>query len=53
MPFVNNIVLMCSSESQVPAFVKKYDVEVVLHKDFIPEHHLPTFNANTIEMFMP
>ena len=52
MPYVNNVYLVVASESQVPDWVKDSDIKVVLHKDIIPEQYLPTFNCNTIELFL-
>ena len=51
LPFIDKIFLVVALPSQVPEGVKD-KVEVVLHKDFIPEEYLPTFNSNTIEMFL-
>ena len=50
MPFVNNVFLVVSHPSQVPEWVDAETLKVVLHKDFIPESLLPTFNCNPIEM---
>lgn len=52
MPYVNNVYLVVASESQVPDWVKDSDIKVVLHKDIIPAEYLPTFNCNTIELFL-
>lgn len=52
MPFVDRVFLVVSRESQVPDWVNRETVTVVLHKDFIPEDRLPTFNASMIEMFL-
>lgn len=52
MPFVENVFLAVSRESQVPEWVNRSAVRVVLHKDFIPAQFLPTFNSTAIEMFM-
>jgi hypothetical protein len=52
MTFANKIHLVVAYESQIPEYVDKNKVNVVLHKDFIPEEFLPTFNCNTIEMFL-
>lgn len=53
MPFIDRIVLIVSGPSQVPTWVNTNTVKVVYHKDFIPAHHLPTFNSCTIEAFLP
>lgn len=50
MPFIRRVHLIVSQESQVPAWVNRKEVNVVLHKDIIPEEFLPTFNCNPIEM---
>lgn len=53
MPWINKMHMIVSSESQVPEWVNRDTVNIVLHKDFIPQEHLPTFNSTTIEMFIP
>ncbi len=50
MPFVNNVFLVVSHPSQIPDWVNQDKVRVVLHKDFVPHEHLPTFNCNTLEV---
>lgn len=50
MPFVRRVHLVVSHESQVPEWVDRSEVNVVLHKDIIPTQALPTFNCNPIEM---
>ncbi|MBR6656270.1 MAG: hypothetical protein IKL20_06690 [Alistipes sp.] len=52
MPFVRKVHLVVSHESQVPEWVNRNEVHVVLHKDIIPEEYLPTFNCNPIEMHL-
>ena len=52
MPFVENIFLLVARESQIPAWINRSAVHVVLHRDFIPDQFLPTFNSTAIEMFM-
>ena len=52
MPFVRKVFLVVSRDSQVPAWVDREQVNVVLHEQFIPAEYRPTFNANTIEMFL-
>ena len=52
IPSVENVYLLVSGISQVPAWIDKDQVRVVLHKEIIPEEFLPTFNSTTIEMFM-
>ena len=50
MPFIRKVHLVVSSESQVPEWVNRSEINVVLHSDIIPAEHLPTFNSNTIEL---
>lgn len=50
MPFIRKVHLVVSGESQVPEWVNRDEVNVVLHRDIIPEEYLPTFNSNTIEL---
>ncbi len=52
MPFIRKIHLVVSHESQVPQWVNRNEVNVVLHKDIIPADLLPTFNSNVIEMHL-
>lgn len=48
-PWINNVFLVVQSDSQVPRWVNRDTVKVVLHEEFIPKEYLPTFNCNTIE----
>ena len=52
MKFINRVHLVVAYESQVPEWVNKENINIVLHRDFIPGEYLPTFNCNTIETFM-
>ena len=52
LPFVDRVFLVVSRESQVPDWVNREQVRVVLHADIIPDGFLPTFNSTTIEMFL-
>ena len=50
MPFVDKVHLIVARDSQVPEWVNRDTVNVVLHEDIIPEQFLPTFNCNPIEL---
>ena len=50
MPFVRNVFLVVSHPSQVPEWVDRDNLRIVLHKDIIPAEYLPVFNSNPIEM---
>jgi hypothetical protein len=52
MPFIDRVFLVVSRDSQVPEWLDRSKVNIVYHKDFIPEEYLPTFNASMIEMFL-
>ena len=52
MPFIRNVYLVVSHPSQVPSWVDQSQLNIVLHKDIIPEEFLPTFNCNPIEMHL-
>lgn len=52
MPFIENVFLVVSGDSQVPAWVNRDAVKVVRHGDFVPEEFLPTFNCNPLEMYL-
>lgn len=52
MPFVKNVYLVVSGNSQVPAWVNREKLHVVLHEDFVPAPYLPVFNCNPLEMYL-
>ena len=52
MPFIRNLYIVVSSELQVPNYINRDNVKIVYHKDIIPAKYLPTFNSNTIELFL-
>lgn len=52
MPFIHKVHLVVASESQIPEWVNRKEVNIVLHKDIIPTDYLPTFNCNPIEMYL-
>ena len=52
MPFIERVFLVVSRESQVPSWVDRGRVHVVLHADIMPAACLPTFNSTAIELFL-
>lgn len=52
MPFIRKVHLVVSQESQVPEWIDRSHVNIVLHSDIIPAEYLPTFNCNPIEMHL-
>ncbi len=52
MPFIRKVHLVVSQESQVPEWIDRNVVNIVLHKEIIPAEYLPTFNCNPIEMHL-
>ena len=52
MPFIKNVFLVVSHESQVPEWADRENLKVVLHSDIIPEEYLPVFNSTAIEMYL-
>ena len=52
LPFVERVFLVVSRESQVPAWVDRGQVQVVLHADILPAACIPTFNSTAIELFL-
>jgi hypothetical protein len=52
MPWINNVYMIVSSDSQIPAWINKENVKIITHKQIIPKEFLPTFNSTTIEMFL-
>ena len=51
-PWVNRVHMIVQSDSQIPDWINRDEVNIIYHKDFIPEEYLPTFNSCTIEMFL-
>ena len=52
LPFVRNVFLVVSGESQVPEWADRTNLKVVFHSDIIPSRFLPVFNSTAIEMFL-
>lgn len=52
MPFIRNVYLVVSGESQVPDWADRSSLIIVFHRDIIPERFLPVFNSAAIEMFL-
>lgn len=50
--FIRSIVMIVDDYSQVPDWLDKSKVRIVRHADFIPASKLPTFNSDTIEMYL-
>ena len=50
--FIDNVYLIVMQESQVPSWINPKKVNIVYHKDFIPEKHLPCFSSTLIETYM-
>ena len=52
-PFIRTLFLIVQDRDQVPEYVKESEhLKIIEHKDIIPEKLLPTYNSNTIEMYM-
>lgn len=51
--WVNKVFLVVASETQIPKWINRNNpkLRIVLHKDYIPEELLPTFNIMTIENY--
>lgn len=52
MPWIDRLFMVVACPTQVPSWVNKETVNVVLHKDIIPEDELPTFNTCTIDKYV-
>lgn len=50
--FIDNVYLIVMQESQIPSWINTKNVNIVYHKDFIPEKHLPCFSSTLIETYM-
>lgn len=52
MPWVRNVYVVVSGESQVPCLEPSLGATIVYHRDIIPDELLPTFNSTVIELFL-
>ena len=52
MPWIRKIHLVVERPSQVPKWVRRDRVNVVLHPVIIPGDYLPTYNSTCIEQFL-
>ena len=52
MPFIDRVVLIVSTESQVPEWINRDKVRIITHDEFMPAEHLPTFSSSAIESDM-
>ena len=52
MPFIDRVVLIVSTDSQVPAWVNRDKVRIITHDQFMPAEHIPTFSSSAIESDM-
>lgn len=52
MPFIDRVVLIVSTESQVPEWINRDKVRIVTHDEFMPAVHLPTFSSSAIESYL-
>ena len=52
MPFIDRVVLIVSTESQVPEWINRDKVRIITHDEFMPAEHLPTFSSSAIESEM-
>lgn len=53
-PWINNVFLIVFDNEQIPEWLNTLNskLKIIIHKDYIPEEFLPTFNTVTIEMFI-
>jgi len=52
MPFIRDVILLVSGDSQIPDWLNQDTVRIVKHNEFIPQEYLPTFNSCTIEAYL-
>lgn len=53
LPWINKVHMIVMSESQVPSWINRENVNIIYHSDFIPKKYLPTFSSSLIETFLP
>ena len=53
-PWVHKVFLILRDEHQIPSWLNTNvpKLEIVFHREYIPEELLPTFNSNVIENFL-
>lgn len=49
MPWVRRIFIVTNNRVDLPEYLQKTDIEVVLHSEIIRPEYLPTFNSHVIE----
>lgn len=54
-PWVDRVFLILATPAQLPEWLNTAHpkLRIVYHEEYIPKDILPTFNSNTIEMFLP
>ena len=57
LPWIRTIYILLARPSQVQPWMEQFKIQnskikIVFHRNFIPTQYLPTFNANTIEMWL-
>lgn len=56
LPWINNIYILLSiSETQIPTWLNTANskIHIIYDWEFIPLEHLPVFNSNAIDLFIP
>lgn len=52
MPWINSIYMVVMQESQIPDWLDTTKVNIIYHKDIIPNEFLPVFNTFAISLFI-
>ena len=52
LDWINNVFLVVQSESQVPEWINRETVKVVLHEEFIPKEYLPLYNSFSLSIHL-
>ena len=52
MPWINKMHMIVACLSQVPSWINKDMIDIVLHEDIIPANERPTFNTCTIDKYV-
>lgn len=53
LPWINKVHMIVMSDSQVPNWINRLNVNIIYHSDFIPKKFLPSFSSSLIETFLP
>lgn len=51
MPWIHKVHMIVMSESQVPDWINRDEVDIITHDEFLPKEQMPCFNSSTLETY--